>query len=583
MRVSMSAGAIVLIAVSTVMANGSTTSLRSENSHRRLSFDEIAGYEPYTVVTDANAIDLDLGLMKTQLFANDEDDIRKALNIYNNGGHAGQYAEITLTNRALTAAVPDGTIALGTDLQNADVQGTVYGKRSNGDTNIVFLYDISEVQSNYLDCQVGALQELGLERTRRCLAASGTIKIGEAGSYSYNYDVSSQNKNLITLASFSTLASSNMLSCANCPHKTFEKFYKFYGEASFADKWVVSAAQAARAEFGQQTKVADFGGLSFDARANASYYGIVLLTMFNQVIYQMEASIDKCHSNEDGRHEWDLAAAYHAGSLEGTDGNGDGNMFHQLADDLCMETKTCGRSSAGLSGRSYVNRMILDNLRDAKRYFTTRQCDSLRLNKENIETNMQIPLVQGTLIQAYKREFQSDNTIDEAKGAAFAAAIAPLVHECSQSDANIIWGNMRMGSETPSFAEVKSALERNYECLRISCHNVGGVIDPLTSLYYSGAAPCVAGTVPTMPGAPVSSPTFSSTTNSVNNSSGGDSGPQNKAAIIGGSIGGVVGFGLILIIVVIWRTKRGKESRPAEKGNAPVFKAGEESDDKEVL
>ena len=50
---------------------------------------------------------------------------------------------------------------------------------------------------------------------------------------------------------------------------------------------------------------------------------------------------------------------------------------------------------------------------------------------------------------------------------------------------------MKVGSSTPSFADVKAAFERNYQCLGISCADVGGYYDATNSAYLENAQSCV--------------------------------------------------------------------------------------------
>jgi hypothetical protein len=46
--------------------------------------------------------------------------------------------------------------------------------------------------------------------------------------------------------------------------------------------------------------------------------------------------------NQDSASAWDEAVAYYVGSLEGTDGKGDGVLLYDLADKQCINFRTCG-------------------------------------------------------------------------------------------------------------------------------------------------------------------------------------------------------------------------------------------------
>eukprot|EP00965_Chrysotila_dentata_P153624 5077444-Pleurochrysis_carterae.AAC.1 len=49
---------------------------------------------------------------------------------------------------------------------------------------------------------------------------------------------------------------------------------------------------------------------------------------------------------------------------------------------------------------------------------------------------------------------------------------------------------MRIGAPLTSWSAVKAAFERNYECMGITCAEVGGLWDLSGSRYFPGATPC---------------------------------------------------------------------------------------------
>jgi hypothetical protein len=59
----------------------------------------------------------------------------------------------------------------------------------------------------------------------------------------------------------------------------------------------------------------------------------------------------------------------------------------------------------------------------------------------------------------------------------------------------VILRHMEMNAPTTSFSEVKTAFERQYKCLALTCDDVGGYYDHSNiwskGQYYDGAAPCV--------------------------------------------------------------------------------------------
>lgn len=74
------------------------------------------------------------------------------------------------------------------------------------------------------------------------LAPTGSIEIGELGTYSYTYNPTQKNFNARTLQRFSTEAEEKMYNCGPaCPYKTYNKFYEYYGVFDYANQWVLAA------------------------------------------------------------------------------------------------------------------------------------------------------------------------------------------------------------------------------------------------------------------------------------------------------------------------------------------------------
>merc|ERR1719420_1794131 len=83
-----------------------------------------------------------------------------------------------------------------------------------------------------------------------------------------------------------------------------------------------------------------------------------------------------------------------------------------------------------------------------------------------------------------------------AEGAAFSAAILPRIHACDATAAKTISDNMNMeiaenARMSAGYAAVKTAFEKTYACLGMTCAHVGGLLlDTATGEFYEGAKPC---------------------------------------------------------------------------------------------
>ena len=242
--------------------------------------------------------------------------------------------------------------------------------------------------------------------------------------------------------------------------------------------------------------------MSFLVKIEAIQKGTAYMSVWMYVIREMEDAIEDCkrgcsttntNCNSDPVHAWDEAVAFYTGSLEGQDGSGSGVLLHSLADKRCENFKTCGTlERPTMKGTSYVNTEVLRQFLDGQRKLSEKKCEDAIVNKERITELMSIPLIQGTLRYAYIQDTKVnvDNKA-EGEGATFAAAVLPLVHNCSAVDAELIYNNMKVKHTVKTdFKTVKEAFERNYECMNVKCEEVGGLYDPVAFAYFPNAKPC---------------------------------------------------------------------------------------------
>ncbi|KAL3903662.1 MAG: hypothetical protein SGILL_010361 [Bacillariaceae sp.] len=105
---------------------------------------------------------------------------------------------------------------------------------------------------------------------------------------------------------------------------------------------------------------------------------------------------------------------------------------------------------------------------------------------------MTVPLIQGTLRYAHLLATEEEYWEPYgANGAAFASAVLPLVHSCDPAGAQLIHDNLRAQNlPQVDFFAVKRALERNYPCMQVSCHQIGGIYNPFGDGYLDNAEPC---------------------------------------------------------------------------------------------
>jgi len=179
--------------------------------------------------------------------------------------------------------------------------------------------------------------------------------------------------------------------------------------------------------------------------------------------------------------------AFYAGSLEGSDGSGDGVLTYNLADKRAADFKTGGANGNSLEGTAKANLDVLEVFASMSEHIVNADCDAGREDTTRIVQLMTIPLVQGTLRYAHKMGVQGDTSQkSEAEGAVFAATVLPFVAACNADDADIIYNNMKTGQASTDYAAVKEAFENNYGCMGITAADVGEIQDVSTTVSDNG-------------------------------------------------------------------------------------------------
>lgn len=220
------------------------------------------------------------------------------------------------------------------------------------------------------------------------------------------------------------------------------------------------------------------------------------------VIRELEDAIFDCGQpcdgdgcNDDAVHALDEAVAFYTGSLEGSDGDGGGVLMYALADKRAANFKTAGPNGNEISGKSKINYDIFKEFGLMQDKLAQNDCTGARTNKERIAQLIFVPLVQGTLRYAHivDTDLEATNKA-KAEGATFAAAVLPVVAACNDQDAETIYQNMKVGANemngAPDFQKVKKAFEDNYECMGITCGDIGGIWNKGLGRFESGAEPC---------------------------------------------------------------------------------------------
>jgi len=253
--------------------------------------------------------------------------------------------------------------------------------------------------------------------------------------------------------------------------------------------------------------------------------GAVYMNTWIYSLHELYSAVKKCKAgNVDlaggAPHAWDEYWAFYAGSLAGADGKDSGQLSYALAD------KRQGNFGTGIENQdplpswraeddganSNVNAALLWMTRAGWVNVKNGDCDAAEEKIPMIINQMTVPLVQGTLRYAWKSDPNGNNEVFKEAGQAsgkplaelnaFGYSIVARVAACADGGPaaaetiakNIAYPDMLapgMESEVvpDGFAAVKAAFEEHYECLGITCSDVGGLLDS-NGDYVVGMEPC---------------------------------------------------------------------------------------------
>jgi hypothetical protein len=269
----------------------------------------------------------------------------------------------------------------------------------------------------------------------------------------------------------------------------YDKFVSYYGSPSYADD-IVQAAFLGRPTELQNGNI-DFTLFGYEGRAEAVKTVIAYMGTVMKTLAQLEAALYACLgcSQADCRIDaiglLDRAVALYTGSLEGASGTaGDGVGMYSLAELRGVDFFT------SRTGKSQVNTNVFTHFNQMKSGLSDGNCAGARAEKLEIAKEIFVPLIQSTLRWTWLLNATNADEAAEMDAITFAASVLPVVSACSSEHAETIHAEIQ--SASPDFTTVKTAFESTYECMDITCEDVGGYWDVGNKDYYPGAAPCSA-------------------------------------------------------------------------------------------
>jgi len=426
-------------------------------------------------------LDQDMMVIQARMAAEDNDGMLAAQRVFENGAYSEAFAVFTISdpnfiNLDVPAGIVDGKSASGVDIRGISHYGSPFGN--------------STLTVHYGTATGGAVCRVGgnpTPITDGCFAPTGSVKILDSLTFSYSYDTLRDNANGLSLA---TLANHRTL-----PGATLQKYVGYYGSKDYDTTWIRTAfAGVSTPGFtnGVTSTNMDFSQLSIEGRHSAIKWGLVVLKVWVFVVNTLEQADKLCPMQSDDAIEaMDQAVAAFAGSgpiAKVPTTEDDGYFLYNLIERECRNFGTCKR----MDSMAPLNKEILGLMDSARKSLSVGACPSVDIQIQRIVELLTIPLIQGILRNAYALDL-NENVQGWTQGevAAFAAAVAPLLHYCSPGNAYILIDDLAAGKAPgASFEVIKDTLERSYSCLRITCEDIDGLRAVNSDAYEAGAEPC---------------------------------------------------------------------------------------------
>jgi len=472
----------------------------------------------------------------------DADWLSKAKAVYENGMHSGPYAKLTVAlEHDVDLPVPEegfykNDISFDNKKQNVyklnvfggdfGFQNPVHGIIATADPGRCFPIGTSTTVYVYYPedskCNVDGNMD-------GCFAGpTGGLVLQGYGALDYTYDPHKDNKFQASLKQFSEEEGMRMLYCeqhGGCAFPEYQHFYNYYGILDYGHHWINAAFSQTSTVYSTKVKLKhgneDFSLLSKAVRNTAIETATVAMNVFTAVNRLMvEKGIDACKKNSRdfssyGNNlgmtsvigDWDTAVATYAGSklvapttTTATKSSEEtGSLYYNMVETLAREFGVLEDSSSG--PRSIVNRKILEEFQAGRDGLQHGECEGpTRTSYQKIVSMMRVPWIQGVLRASYRlsRGIDDDGVPldrERGRGAAFLAALLPDLYECSKDAADVIYHELKINTSsdllsTPDYDKVRTTLEEQYECLAVTCDDIGGYLNRNTGKFFKDTRPC---------------------------------------------------------------------------------------------
>jgi len=463
-----------------------------------VAFEKIVTYQTHHNVDNDLNLANDLEATKYLLSEYTDESFQQAYEVYSKGGYASPSVTVKLQT-PLRFHLDEGTVLSATSLKGDMVQAQTVQRHELGETQLELHYDVG------VKCHVGGLVE---PEDDDCFQYTGHLHV--PGHDSTLYYVESTNFNHRTLQELSANAYEAFR--PNGKHDApyydeFAMFDDYYGSPHYADQMIRAALDGKSHEFDHQ--IFDFTvAASKDHHKGRAYFvekAAAYLSVGMYVIRELNNALVHCENNTCGAdssssdcpnnhalHSLDAAVALYTGAPQEDDGGAtSSNFLFGLADEMCKLFRTCGDSGDSTSGTAKVNIDIFTEFDRLQQHLIDGKCWSAGKAKQHVVRLLYVPLFQGLIYSAFRKQTEAENYLEE-EGVVFAAATMPRLADCSDHKAKLLHKNFIPGDVQgdDDFKAILSIVQDHYECLDLTCEEIGGIWHAEMQRYHEQAPPC---------------------------------------------------------------------------------------------
>jgi len=268
----------------------------------------------------------------------------------------------------------------------------------------------------------------------------------------------------------------------------YQKAVVFYGgDEYYGDTWMQAAFGGDDVYLGDN--LFSMSRLDLEGRSTAIRWGtLVFNVLLGGVMSYMHRAVRTCEASpSNALQDWDYAFSYYTGSLAESDFPVGGYLLYNLVQ---LYSEVFGTTQK--DQESPINTEILEFFVDSRNQIADNQCDELD-GLQRIMGLLVVPLIQGCLKAVYAMDLEDDSRqITQGEAAAFSSAMIPILGGLcgSKGNAQIVYNDLSPGNgPSGSFEVVKGAFEHSYDCLGITCADVGGIVS-YDGTYHKRAEAC---------------------------------------------------------------------------------------------